>query len=258
MKSRLGYRDGSSILHQLHPLIKLAWLVFLTVAVFLVPNPYLNLGLSAALLLMFPMIGVSLRELQGFKVLLVAAALIVLLQILFLRSGPTAILIGSLRITITAVHRGLYLGARFIAVVLISYLFVLTTSPGQLAYSLMKAGLPYRYGFTFVTALRMIPIFEQEVRTVYRAQQVRGVSYRPHKWDEFWKNLRSFTLPMLVSALGKVDALSISMEGRCFGMYSTRTYFHARKRYSGDLWAGLALALSAILLIVYLLQEGIS
>jgi len=96
LKSRLGYRDGSSILHQLHPLIKLAWLVFLTVAVFLVPNPYLNLGLSAALLLMFPMIGVSLRELQGFKVLLVAAALIVLLQILFLRSGPTAILIGSL------------------------------------------------------------------------------------------------------------------------------------------------------------------
>jgi len=251
LKSRLGYRDGSSILHQLHPLIKLAWLVFVTAAVFLVPDPYLNLGLSAALMLIFPLIGVRLRDLQGFKVLLVAAALIALLQIFFLRSGPTALLIGPLRITLPAIRRGIYLGARFIVVVLISYLFVLTTSPDRLAYSLMQAGLPYRYGYTFVTALRMIPIFEQEVRTVYRAQQVRGVSYRLRRWDEFWKNLRAFTLPMLVSALGKVDALSISMEGRCFGMYPTRTYFHARKGYSGDLWAGLALVLSAILLIVY-------
>jgi len=258
LKSRLGYRDGSSIFHQLHPLIKLAWLVFVTAAVFLVPDPYLNLGLSAALMLIFPLIGVRLRDLQGFKVLLVAAALIALLQILFLRTGPTALMLGTLRITLPAIRRGIYLGARFIAVVLISYLFVLTTSPDQLAYSLMQAGLPYRYGYAFVTALRMIPIFEREVRTVYRAQQVRGVSYRLRRWNEFWKNLRAFTLPMLVSALGKVDALSISMEGRCFGMYPTRTYFHARKGYAGDPWAGLALALSAILLIVYLLQEGIS
>jgi energy-coupling factor transport system permease protein len=35
---------------------------------------------------------------------------------------------------------------------------------------------------------------------------------------------RQFFLPLLVSALGKADALAVSMEGRCFGRYPTRTF----------------------------------
>jgi energy-coupling factor transport system permease protein len=257
MRPRLGYRRGSTILHRLHPLLKLAWLVLITAVVFLVPNPYFNLGLVLVLLLLFPSIGVRFRDLQGFRALLAAAALIILLQILFWKAGPVAAVVGPVQITYPGITRGIYLGARFMTVVLVSYLFVLTTSPNLLAYSLMRAGLPYRYGFTFVTALRMIPIFEEEVRTVLRAQQVRGVSFRPRKWNEFWKNLKAFTLPMLVSAMGKVDALSISMEGRCFGMYPTRTYYHARNDYAGDLWAGLALFLGVIAVISYRFWEGI-
>jgi energy-coupling factor transport system permease protein len=257
LKQHLGYRGGSSLLHRLHPLLKLAWLLFLTAAVFLITDPYLNIGLVLGLLLVFPIIGIPLKDLQGVKVLLTASALIVLLQILFWKDGPLAFSVGSLRITYPAITRGIYLGARFVSVVLVSYLFVLTTSPNQLAYALMRAGLPYRYGFTFVTALRMVPIFEEEVRTVFRAQQVRGVSYRPRKWSEFWRNLRAFSLPMLVSAMAKVDALSISMEGRCFGMYPNRTYYQVREEYAGDLWAGLGLVLGVILVIGYRIWEGI-
>lgn len=36
---------------------------------------------------------------------------------------------------------------------------------------------------------------------------------------------RQFFMPLLVSALGKVDGLAVSMEGRCFGKYPTRTFF---------------------------------
>jgi energy-coupling factor transport system permease protein len=114
--------------------------------------------------------------------------------------------------------------ARFVSVVLLSYLFVLTTDPNGLAYGLMQAGVPYRYGFALITALRLVPIFEQEGQIVYRAQLARGVGYDTRSLRRLLTLARQFFLPMLISALGKVDALAVSMEGRCFGKHPSRTF----------------------------------
>jgi len=255
MKNRLGYQPGGSLFHRLHPLLKGAWLLFLTAAVFLIQSPTVNLVLVFGLLLIFPAIGIHLRDLRGLKLLFGTAVLITVLQFFFWAEGSLVLEVGKIRITDAGLLRGFYLGARFMVVVLVSYLFVVTTSPNQLAYALMRAGLPYRYGFAFVTALRMIPIFEEEALTVYRAQQVRGVTYRPRSLKDLWGKLSGFILPMLVSAMSKVDALSISMEGRCFGKYRARTYFKIRAKYRGDLWAGLILILSMAVVILLKIWE---
>jgi energy-coupling factor transporter transmembrane protein EcfT len=58
---------------------------------------------------------------------------------------------------------------------------------------------------------------------------------------------RQLFFPLLVSALGKADTLAVSMEGRCFGRYPTRTFL----RQTAFTWRdGLALALLAAALIV--------
>jgi energy-coupling factor transport system permease protein len=59
---------------------------------------------------------------------------------------------------------------------------------------------------------------------VYNAQLARGVRYDVRSPSRFLVLARQFVLPLLVSALGKVDALAVSMEGRCFGKYPTRTF----------------------------------
>lgn len=255
MTSRLGYRSGSSIIHRIHPLIKAAWLLAITAAAFLIQVPFFNLALAAATLLALPASGIRLADLRGLRVLLITAALIALLQVIFMNEGHPLLEAGRIRITDQGLLRGAYLGARFLVVILASYLFVLTTSPNQLAYALMKAGLPYRFGFAFVTALRMIPIFEGEALTVYRAGQVRGVTYRPRNIKDLWGKLNGFIMPMLISAMSKVDALSISMEGRSFGKYRERTYFKIRERYPGDLWAGLGLILGIVILALVKVWE---
>jgi len=55
---------------------------------------------------------------------------------------------------------------RFLNIIGASYLFVATTDPNRLAYALMQAGLPYRYGFMLITALRFIPLFQLELAQV--------------------------------------------------------------------------------------------
>jgi energy-coupling factor transport system permease protein len=221
---RIAYHPGDSFLHRLHPLTKAAWLLLGTVLVFAVRSPWAVVGTVALLWLGFPVAGVRLGRVRGTRLFVSTALLLGLLQVLFVREGATLLEVGPMVITAGGVERGIYVAGRFLCVILLSYLFVLTTEPNDLAYALMRAGLPYRYGFALITALRLVPTFEQEGQIVYNAQLARGVRYDGRSLRRFLTLARQFVLPLLVSALGKVDALAVSMEGRCFGKYPTRTF----------------------------------
>lgn len=240
----------------MHPLVKFAWLVSLTVMVFVFKQPSANAVFTLLLLGIFPMLGLRLGRLRGLKVLGITALMIALLQIIFIDSGGVIGQIGPLSITQDGIELGIYLASRFLSVILLSYLFVLTTSPNDLAYALMRAGLPYRFGFTLVTALRLIPLFEQEALTVYRAQLVRGISYDRRRLRSLIHYLKTLLLPMLISAMSKVDALSVSMEGRCFGRFPTRTYFRKRETTWMDGVAAGGLVFIILLAMFIKIWEG--
>jgi energy-coupling factor transport system permease protein len=221
---RITYQPGDSVFHRLHPLVKMAWLLFGSVLVFVLRSPWLVVTVVALLVLAFTLAGLRLDRVRGTRLFITTALLLGLLQILFVHEGETLLQIGPLVITVGGLQAAAYVAGRFLSVILLSYLFVLTTEPNDLAHALMRAGVPYRYGFALITALRLVPVFEQEGQTVYHAQLARGVQYDVRSPRRFVTLARQFFLPLLVSALGKVDALAVSMEGRCFGKYPTRTF----------------------------------
>lgn len=228
-KPKILYQPKESWLHGVHPLVKLSWLAALSIALFVIASPVWVIAVLLLTVAAFPLAGLSLRQdVRGTRFLSIMGLLLFSLQAVFNRGGTTLLRLplGPLDLSITTVGltSGIYVGGRFLALVLMSYLFVLTTEPSGLAYGLMQIGLPYRYGFTLITALRLAPIFEVEGNTVYQAQLTRGVRYDVRSPRKFLTLARQLLLPLLVSALSKVDALAVSMEGRCFGKYSTRTY----------------------------------
>jgi energy-coupling factor transport system permease protein len=239
MRPRITYQPGSSLLHRLHPLVKGAWLLLGTVLVFLVRSPWPVVAAVALLLVTFPVSGLRLSRLRGTRLFASTALLLGILQVLFVHDGDTLSTIGPLTITAGGLEAGVYIAGRFLVVVLLSYLFVLTTEPNDLAFALMRAGLPYRYGFALVTALRLVPTFEQEGQIVYSAQLARGVRYDVRSPRRFLTLTRQFFLPLLVSALSKVDSLAVSMEGRCFGKYPRRTFLREVRITRRD-WLALA------------------
>ena len=99
----------------------------------------------------------------------------------------------------------------------------------HLAYALMRSGVPYRYGFMLVTALRFIPVFQSEMNTVSNAQKARGLDIDKGGVKTLLKSIQYTFVPMIVSALSKVDVLAVSMEGRAFGYAKGRTFRHVRK-----------------------------
>jgi energy-coupling factor transport system permease protein len=224
MKPLITYQSGTSFIHRLHPLTKLAWLLLVTVLVFVVKSVWVVLGVLAAAIVLCLALRLLPGQVRGAKLFFSTALLLLVLQVVFVDSGSLLLQIGPLSVTTGGVTAGVYVAGRFLSVVLFSYLFVFTTSPNDLAYGLMQAGLPYRFGFMLVTALRLVPVFEREAQIVYRAQIMRGAAYDRKNLRRFLLLGRQFFMPMLASALGKVDALAVSMEGRCFGKYPTRTY----------------------------------
>ncbi len=236
----VAYSPGNSFLHRRHPLVKLAWLLWGTVAVFAVQQPAFVLGLLALAALAAALAG--MKRLRGLRLFLLTGLVLGLMQLIFNRDGEMLVRLGPLVVTGAGLRAAAYVAGRFWSVVLLSYLFVFTTDPNDLAYALMQAGLPYRFGFTLITALRLVPLFEAEGRTVYDAQRARGVAYDVRSPRRFVLLGRQFFLPLLVSALSKVDALAVSMEGRCFGKYPRRTFLREVRATPADFVALLALA----------------
>jgi energy-coupling factor transporter ATP-binding protein EcfA2/energy-coupling factor transporter transmembrane protein EcfT len=246
----------------LHPLLKLGWLLAVSVAAFALRVPAHVVALLVVLVLAATLGGVDLRRGRFFGLAVWSATFLLLLQALFYRQGETLVHLwpfagGRWPVTDAGVLRGVRVGARFLVIVLSSQAFVLSTDPGALAYALMRAGLPYRFGFALVTALRLVPIFRTEATTVYQAQLVRGVRYDAlrghlgHALRRAFLLLRQLMLPLIISALRKVDALAVSMEGRQFGRYPRRTYLRRADWRPAD-WAGAALLIVFGLTVTWL------
>ncbi|MFH0981049.1 MAG: energy-coupling factor transporter transmembrane component T [Planctomycetota bacterium] len=243
----MRFQPGQSLVHRLHPVVKLAWLLWVTAAVFIFDSAALPIIATAGVVGLLWLAGVAPWRIPGMRAWLMLAVAVLVTQAAFVRSGEPVV--GPM--TTAGLVAGLRATGRLLAVILTSTLFVITTEPFALACAMMSVGLPYRWGFALVTALRLAPIFRLEAHHVYRAQLVRGVAYDvrgPRRW---WLVLRHLCLPLLVSALRTAQALSFSMEGRAFGLHPRRTYLREFTTARRDFVAGALLVASVLIAVWY-------
>ena len=230
--SVLGYVQGQSFAHRLDPLTKIVMLLSLCALAVLARSLCLMLaGLGLALLLLWrSKVGLS-RSLARLRFLVWLVAILFLLQVLFNRSGRP--LLGfdlhlgvsiDFMLTSGGLAAGARIASRLLIILLSSLFFVRTTEPSRLAYSLMRHGVPYRYGFMLVLALRFIPVFHLEANTVRKAQLARGLRIDAPGPRTLVRLARYTFMPLIVSALGRISVISMSMEGRGFGLSRKRTF----------------------------------
>jgi energy-coupling factor transport system permease protein len=233
MVPEMAYQKSDSFMHRLHPIAKLVFIICYFILVIVLANIFLSIIL---LILILVLVRASKIPLTLFakrtRFILVFSIVLFLAQIVFNHQGKTLFTLipsfipfigGAIPVTNLGIESGVVIACRFLSIITSSYLFVSTTHPNEFAYALMQAGLPYRYGFTLIITLRFLPLFGSEFGMVRKAQLARGmeVSIKPSK---IMRTLRLTFLPLLVSGMSKVEALSISMEGRGFGYSNRRTF----------------------------------
>lgn len=250
---KLSYQPGTTLSHRLYPLTKFTWMLLGTILVFIIQDG--SLLMIMAFLCAISLYGINhhIWHIRGFRISVLTGMTLFFLYLVFEKSGQILFNPGIqfLAITSGGVWLGLRYSGRFLTVVFLSYIFILTTDPSDLAYALMKIGLPYRYGFMLVTALRLAPVMEEEGRTIYQAQVARGIRYDQVKLNKVLLLVQQLMTPLLISALRRADKLVFSMEGRGFGAQPTRTFRNRTSMTYLDILIsiGLILFFTAMILI---------
>lgn len=229
----LTYVENSSWVHRLHPLVKLVMLLSFSLTVFGVPTWVGGLVLFAIMLVFYGLAGLGLAFFyRKLRFIMVFGLFILIIQVLVIQEGRLLWQadMGPLNLSIWSegLFGGLSMMLRFVNIIGSSYLFVATTDPNRLTYSLMQAGLPYRFGFMLITALRFIPVFHYELEQVKNAQMAKGIEMEGLSPGKLIKAVKYLLVPLVITALSKVDSLAISMESRGFGLYPQRSYMYSQ------------------------------
>lgn len=243
MVNVIDYVPGDTVLHRLNPIAKLALAAGIIIATFLGDTYPMLLGLLALTLVLGAYAGVFKNLLSLLKLLIPLAVVMLALQTAFVRTGDAV----ALWMTVDGLVTGTKACLRLLGVALPLILMLTVTKLNDLANACVEIlHVPYRYAFTFTTALRFVPVFSQEMNAIMEAQTARGVEYDTKNPFKKIKLMLPLCIPLLVSSVGKTDATALAAEQRGFYL---RTRESSYKRYPFAALDYAALLIAAALII---------
>lgn len=243
MVNVIDYVPGATVLHRLNPVAKLALASGIIIATFLAASYPALVGLLVITLALGAYAGVFSRLASLLKVLLPLAAIMLVLQMIFVQGGE--------RLVGFVTSEGLVTGSkaclRLLGVALPLVLVFTVTKLTDLANACVEIlHVPYRYAFAFTTALRFVPLFGQEMNAIMEAQTARGVEYDTKNPIKKLQLMLPLCIPLLISSVGKTDATALAAEQRGFYL---RTRESSYKRYPLQALDFAAIAVAVALIV---------
>ena len=219
-------------MHELNPISKLIFLIFLTISTFLIRSLiFLSIFLFSELLIAL-LSKISLRILARKLRFVVFVLIFSVILNIFFNAIPVEnqqVLFYLFGLSFLPIRRlALYYAIKAFLIVLTLYtsaiIYTYTTSMKDFVYSLMRLKIPYKYCYAFMVGIRFIPSIQQEARTIALAQKARGFGLeKANSVKKAYNLIFERLISTLVSILRKGNTTSISMENRCFGLYKDRT-----------------------------------
>jgi energy-coupling factor transport system permease protein len=225
------FRRGTSVYHRLDPRVKLLVSVLMFSTTLLVRYLY-----ELAIVLAF-MVGVAAvakvlhRVGRTMALTAVFSTFIFVLNFFFTRSLETSALYA----------------LRFVAIVVSTSLFFITTSPDELEQVMKTFRLPRDVVFAFVTAVRFIPVMMLDTIQIMDAQKSRGLELEKGNVVRRVRNMIPVLIPLVVNSVVRSGELAEAMESRAYGAVPKPT---SLVKYKASI-ADKAVALAAVALFAY-------
>ncbi|MFC4404429.1 energy-coupling factor transporter transmembrane component T family protein [Gracilibacillus xinjiangensis] len=242
-------------LHYVNPSLKLFLLVLLFVGLLFVDyihfHIYFVIGLS---FLYFFMTGYSMKWLLLFASPFIVIFISSFTSMAFFGEGETTFFhFGIIHVTEESFFRGLHLGLRSIIFGYLGLLFALTTKPVSLFYSSMQQyKLKPKIAYSFMAAVRLLPMIAEEVYTLRQALKVRGVTFS-RGITGYYDRIKYYAVPILAQSIRRAHRISTAMEAKSFNGDVKRTYFYQIGYGRYDLYFCLLLIIGTI--ACYFLQR---
>jgi len=136
---------------------------------------------------------------------------------------------GNVYITSEQLFYQFNINLKYLTVIPVGILFIVTTNPSEFAASLNKIGVHYKIAYSVAIALRYIPDVQRDYQDISFAQQARGLelSNKQNLWKRIVNSV-SILMPLIFSSLNRIEVISSAMELRGFGSKNYRTWYNAR------------------------------
>lgn len=215
-------------LHKINPSLKLLTLSFLFV--FAITIHHLNFIITFTItvsILFFFYTGQPFKHMLLFLLPLLFVFLSTAASMIFFGKGETTLYKwGIVHISEESLYRGLHLGFRALAFGMMGLTFAFTTKPVQLFYSLMQQlKLQPKYAYSFMAAIRLIPIMFEEFQTIRDAQKLRMVQHRKGV-SGVLKSISSLPIPLLSQSIRRAFRIAVAMEAKRFHSSNDRTFYY--------------------------------
>lgn len=145
---------------------------------------------------------------------------------------------------------------KYIAVIPLGLVFLLTTNPSELASSINRAGVNYKVAYAFSLTLRYFPDMIRNYKDISLAQQSRGLDFsKNEKLHVRIKNVCNVCIILIFSTLDKIDVVTNAMDLRGFGKNKKRTWY-AEKSLDKPDYAAMVFCFTFALLGLCLVWSG--
>jgi len=224
------FRRGTSVYHRLDPRVKLLISVLMFATVLLVRSVYELSGVLVFMVAVAAVAKVLRRVSKTMAFTGLFATMIFVLNLVFTGN-----------LVVSLLH-----AVRFVAIVVSTSLFFITTSPDELEQVMKTFRLPRDVVFAFVTAVRFIPVMLLDTIQIMDAQKSRGLELEKGNVFKRVRNMVPVLIPLVVNSVVRSGELAEAMESRAYGAVPRPT---SLMEYRASL-ADKAVAVLAVILFV--------
>jgi len=135
---------------------------------------------------------------------------------------------------------------RLLVMIIASAIFMSGSNPSEIGDVLSKMKVPTSITFSFIVALRFIPVLADDFMNIVASQASRGHEVERSGFIRRAKSLLPLLIPLIVIAIRRAQQLAEALESRCFGSGKRTSYITYEVKFT-DLLA-LTYAITVLLI----------
>jgi energy-coupling factor transport system permease protein len=253
------FYPGESIIYKLDPRSKLLSVFCFVLVIFMATN-WLGYGLVAIFVILALILSkVPIRFIyKGLKPVLLILFFTFILNVFTTHQGVVLISWKRIELTSGGLNHAIFISIRLLAIVIVSTLLTLTTTPIEITDGIEILLSPFKklrfpvheLALMMSISLRFIPTLFEETEKIRKAQSARGAEFTSGTFVQRMKAIIPLLIPLFISAFKRAEDLAMAMESRGYRGDIGRTRLRDlvwAKRDTGLILIMLGLAVGLVL-----------
>lgn len=264
MSATLSYVERDSVIHRMTGTTKLFFFLFWSIAAMITYDTRVLVGMFLFGCVMFKISKLKWKEISFALIFMFTLMAINIIGIYVFAPEQGVEIYGTRHvlaelfwrysITLEQLFYMFNFLMKYMAVIPVALLFIMTTNPSEFAASMNRIGISYRIGYAVAIALRYIPDVQRDYREISQAQQARGISLgKEEKTLDRIKNSAAILFPLVLSSIQRIETISNAMELRGFGKHKKRTWIMARPMEKRD-YVGMIIGIAILAVSVSMIM----